>query len=371
MKRFLALICSAVLICLTVSCDTKEEKERTKRYLKQAKENAAEYVLEKYGVEAKVMDAEIERIDGLFGSDPGSKAYISMYYDDKDFTVYISGDEETTDGRDNYQQEEIEAAVLEDIKDSVSGVPDKTVIYNHNSTEGQHLLCSEYFDGDNLSDILNEDITCVIAEYTDGTDLSAVTSAELPDYISEAGRCVFVSYNTKDVYEKLGEERYGEFFGTVEDVIYKLGAYIDTAYTLIYDEENNYTINKGKVGELSYAVSGNADPSAVSLEKTSPASPSNWDGKGIVDGHFVSDAYSVTYMGAESDGDVYVYFPKSKVSYNEIKAPLLAEANKYNGKWQYQISNSVYETGDYYTVKVWSVLHSKDQDYYFALITTA
>ena len=75
------------------------------RYLKQAKENAAEYVLEKYGVEAKVMDAEIERIDGLFGSDPGSKAYISMYYDDKDFTVYIAGDEETTDGRDNYQQE--------------------------------------------------------------------------------------------------------------------------------------------------------------------------------------------------------------------------------------------------------------------------
>lgn len=370
MKRFLALICSAVLVCLTVSCDTKEEKERTKRYLKQAKENAAEYVLEKYGVEAKVMDAEIEREDGLFGSDPGNDAYISMRYDDKIFTVYIAGDEKTTDGKDDYQQEEIMAAVFEDIKGSVSGAPDKALVCNRYDNDRQYLLCGEYFDGDNLSDIFEEDNTGVIAEYTDGTDLSAFTSAELPDYISETGWCTFVSYNTKDVYEKLGEERYAEFYYADENKMYKLGAYIDTAYTLMNDEENNYTINKGKVGEISYAVSGGYDPSAVSIEKTSPAPPSKWDGKGIVDGYFVSDAYSVTYMGAESDGDVYVYFPKSEVSYNETKAPDLAEAHTHQGKWHYNISGSVYETGDYYTVKVWSVLRSDYQDYYIALMTS-
>ena len=372
MKRFLALLCSAVLVCLTVSCDTKEEQERTKRYLKQAKENAIEYVMEKYGVEAKVMDAEIERIEGLFGSDPGSDAYISMRYDDKIFTVYIAGDEETTDGKDDYQQEEIEAAVLEDIKDSVSGTPDKAVVYNQYNIDRRYLMCDEYFDGDNLSDIFDEYGTCVIAEYTDGTDLSAVTSANLPDYISEADRCTFVSYNTKDAYEKLGEERYSEFPDANGNGIYKLGAYIDTAYTLMYNKENSYTINKGKVGELSYAVSRGSDPDAVIIEKTTPDSPSKWDGKGkgIVDGRFVSDAYSVTYTGAELDGDVYVYFPKSEVSYNEEKAPVIAESNKYQGERRYNISTSVYETGDYYTVKIWSVNHSESEDYYFALITS-
>ena len=77
----------------------------------------SDYIKEKYGFTPEVIESAIERSSGLFGGAPLTTAMIRMSYNNKEFSVYIDGETENTDGADNYQQEEIIAALTEKLSE--------------------------------------------------------------------------------------------------------------------------------------------------------------------------------------------------------------------------------------------------------------
>ncbi len=87
-----------------------EEKQRMEEIARQGEENAEKYVQEKYGFVPEIEDVELcmERGDG--DPVPWAKGYVlaRAKWGDQEFQIHISGQEVSTDGRDDFQRELIE-----------------------------------------------------------------------------------------------------------------------------------------------------------------------------------------------------------------------------------------------------------------------
>ena len=108
------------LLCLT-GCESAAERkkrlEKESRWQEQAMKNAERYILEKYGVQAEAIDVEFEYITS---SAPvislAKKTWlltVRMRTEEKEFGVFTNGDSDEISEitRDNYQREEILAAI--------------------------------------------------------------------------------------------------------------------------------------------------------------------------------------------------------------------------------------------------------------------
>ena len=132
--RLTALLLSCTI--LFSACDSKEQKAENEKNLRQAEKNAIAYIEEKYGFTPEVIESAIERSSGLFGGTPLTTAMIRMSYNNKDFSVYIDGETENTDGADNYQQDEIISALTEKLSEkaeSAKGIVGEQEIFIPNT----------------------------------------------------------------------------------------------------------------------------------------------------------------------------------------------------------------------------------------------
>lgn len=98
---------------------TLEEKREMKRYEKQGRENAKNYIREKYGESMqrhrdKLWEIQFESGARIF---PFShrKCIRESKYKGADFLVAISGQKKNTDGLDNYQFQEIATAFAQEM----------------------------------------------------------------------------------------------------------------------------------------------------------------------------------------------------------------------------------------------------------------
>ena len=97
-----------ILIMLTVTgCGyTREEKKAMKRYEKQGRENAKNYIKEKYGFDAAIKKLTCETYNSGpvpdFSPSPTGNVFVKMNYHGEDFSVVISGENTNTDGIDNW-----------------------------------------------------------------------------------------------------------------------------------------------------------------------------------------------------------------------------------------------------------------------------
>ena len=87
---------------------TQEEKAEMKRYEKQGRENAENYIKAKYGIDAKVRELNCEKYNSGpvpdFFPSPTGNVFIRMNYQGKDFSVftrtiasYLTSEKEKTD----------------------------------------------------------------------------------------------------------------------------------------------------------------------------------------------------------------------------------------------------------------------------------
>ena len=148
---------------MSTSCFySNEEKELVKKYEEQAKINAVKYVKSKYGYDAKVISAKAAKntnsISPIPNYTPTGYVYVKLKVNKKEFYVYITGEQESIDGKDNYQQDEIEKDLLELLKTNIGISPynysveyPNSTIYNN--TENSNLI-KEYYNKNNLSDVL-------------------------------------------------------------------------------------------------------------------------------------------------------------------------------------------------------------------------
>ena len=90
------LLLILIMAVLTGCGYTQEEKAEMKRYEKQGRENAENYIKAKYGIDAKVRELNCEKYNSGpvpdFFPSPTGNVFIRMNYQGKDFSVFISGE---------------------------------------------------------------------------------------------------------------------------------------------------------------------------------------------------------------------------------------------------------------------------------------
>lgn len=292
------LVGSMILfLVLLAGCGyTEEEKRDMKRYEKQGKKNAREYIEEKYGFKADVEDVTCDKINTGPVPDlwpgPNGNVHVEMEYKDKKFHVYIAGNEKTTDGVDDYQMDEI-VEDFEEILEDISGLEAEETALCYGEflsmdykSEGNGMI-STYYDGENLDEVLHEDNFRLFCAYID-EDLSGM--GEVPEEFGD-GCYLFVSYNSKEDYKKCKSNSYYNLLGTpIQGDVDKNELFVREYYSLEHDEEE-YVVNEVlEYDGFYYTVE---DGSEVYFEEAEIDDPDNWNGRGYLGAEQAMEAYHI------------------------------------------------------------------------------
>ena len=237
MKRYILYILCALLAVLCITgCETKEERAQRKKNEKQAAEQAVQYIDEKYGFTPKVLSSDSDRKSGGLGWYYIPSYMIKMVYKKREFMVFIDGEEV----RDNYQHEEIRQALQTEINDRIPGVIELRLdgyqFFNRWASDYTDCFCSEYFDGTNLFEVLNDCRVRFEAYYVQGdfTDESLFTWLDNTDSETEeasnAFRGQFISLRSEDAFVPLSSyvARVTDFYGDRQEVRGRFAIYADS-----------------------------------------------------------------------------------------------------------------------------------------------
>lgn len=305
-----------LLVFLTGCGYSAEEKADMKRFEKQSKKNAREYIEEKYGFKAKVKEVTCDHVDTGPVPDfwPGPNGYVrvKMEYGGKKFYVYISGKEKTTEGVDDYQMDEI----MEDFEEALEDITEleaeeKVLCYGKflstdRGAEGNGMI-SIYYDGKNLNEVLHEDNFRLCCSYID-EDMSEM------DKVTEEfgdGCYLFVSYNSEDDYEMCKSNSYYNLLGTpIQDNVDKNELFIREYYALEWQEEE-YVVNEVfEYDGFYYTVEDGGDE--VYFEETEIDDPDNWNGRGYLGAEQAMEAYRIHTDASK----IRLYIPVDRIDGN-------------------------------------------------------
>lgn len=217
------------------ACYSKEERALVREYKKQAEINAVDYVKDKYGFTATVKSASVQQGGNWFDTldpFPTKVVFVTMKYGGEEFTVKTFGDRPTAEGFDNYQQEEILAALKEEL-DTLTGVvsEDVFVAYGdemaYNVTEAdRNGLVAQYFDGKNLKEIFtgNHVTTDVSTSYIN----QEIENFDVEKIKEQTGinKILFVDYDSKDNYDTILKSRDSQKLDTHQNLPY-INEYLD------------------------------------------------------------------------------------------------------------------------------------------------
>lgn len=307
-KRIILLLGVILSITVTGCGYSEEEKAEMMEYENQASENAIQYISEKYGFQASVLETDCETVDVVgvpdFSPDATGSVLVSMEYDGYEFKVMISGEEATTEGIDNYQLEEIKQAIVEEINTRADfSVREMQVIYGSYYQNGMDLddngLVHIYYDGDNLSEVLSEN-NCQMVCSCVSEDLSLIDVELIKELVGDS-EILFVSYRSETDFENAGNREIN-LGGT--PLAYGIGdsaIYIDE-YQVIGGNDEEYVKYDLRECDGIYYIPENKDAQVI-LTETVLDDASNWNGHGFINAKQVLDtAYEID---SESD---FLYF---------------------------------------------------------------
>ncbi len=192
-----AKIVLLVLLLLVLACSvyfvvskivTKLEQ---KAQFDQASANAVRYVRDKYGFDAEVIGTR--SIDGWSYDNDMKNMGLKMKYGDKEFYVFASCTEESSKAWDNYQWDEISAAVESYVNEALPG--GKIVCLNLSESLFYEFLMYTYFDGNNIEQILSNCDGRIEMVFAD-TDFS---ESDMPQKLYDLGITPeFTSFDTQE-----------------------------------------------------------------------------------------------------------------------------------------------------------------------------
>lgn len=348
MKR-LAFITAALIAALPLSgCISEEQRAENEANLAQAEKNAAAYIYDKYGFEAEMVSSEIEDEADLFSRWYTGYAFIEMEYSGRRFAVYIDGRTENTNGTDDYQCEEITAAVLENFEKRTRTDCDSIFIQNEyiKLTSEHHLLYNTYFDGSNLSEVISEEpFECVIS-YFGGKTLPLITEYDMAD-IFGSNTCAVYSYT-----ENLPSDEWYSSDSAVwstDDFHYtsyvsNYGVYINDSYFYANNNDNidfrHVTPIIHDAGDFLYSTESGLP---MSFEAVVQEDASNWERLKGDNKTVCAGTYELPY-GAE---DVCVYIPKNSLPDDGEECYIVTSWTEDDGSRTYSNGNSTHNAGEY------------------------
>ncbi|MBQ8959687.1 MAG: hypothetical protein IJ071_00500 [Ruminococcus sp.] len=202
MKRLIIAAAALLMLC---SCENKEQKASRLEGEAIAQDNVIKYVEEKYGFTPELRRLVTDSHESMWGTYYSDHIIAEMTHEGREFIVYSAFD--GSDAMDDYQQEEIQAALENEVK---SRLPEarKVEISKYSAMRsvdytGQgRILYNEYYDGQDLSTVL-EDST--VAVYAVNADLSGdfdwfdqLTDPEKDNQI--------ISYRSDEALDEKGEQ---------------------------------------------------------------------------------------------------------------------------------------------------------------------
>lgn len=204
---FLFYLLFCILFLLTGCGYTKEEKNLIKQYKIQGKENAINYVKEKYEMDAKVKSVLVYKhgsdLSPDFFSKPTGIVQVKMKANGKKFSVYITGTEKSTDGKDNYQFDEITNALVNSIDNLVPIQLHKYEISTSKTADNLEGLLNKdkYYNGNNLTNIIEDMGLSLFMHYIGDVDFNSIDFSSISDITENIYVLMLNNYSSESNYE--------------------------------------------------------------------------------------------------------------------------------------------------------------------------
>ena len=351
------ILLALIMVTVTGCGYTLEEKREMKRYEKQGRENAKNYIREKYGIDAKITEINCEKYSSSpvpdFFPSPTGNVFVKMKYKGADFLVAISGQKKNMDGLDNYQFQEIATAFAQEMY-NITGLHAESayVCYGEYGTvkDEKNGMIHTFYDGENLAEVLQKESARAVVSYAN-QDVEQIPVSQISQKTG-VDTILLTDYESREAYQTVRCPYYNLAGWPIENGI-ENQLYLMNGYRVVGAGEDTYVKCKKKIQDDIILITENPKDQ-IMLEKTSLDSQENWNGNGFIDAKQVASAYTFDTNSEK----VYVYFPVEKLDTKEVKEAQLVKQYQYKGETCYDnIISKVTDDGKY----IHGIVYTRDE----------
>lgn len=351
------ILLALIMVTVTGCGYTLEEKREMKRYEKQGRENAKNYIREKYGIDAKITEINCEKYSSSpvpdFFPSPTGNVFVKMKYKGADFLVAISGQKKNTDGLDNYQFQEIATAFAQEMY-NITGLHAESayVCYGEYGTvkDEKNGMIHTFYDGENLAEVLQKESARAVVSYAD-QDVEQIHVSQISQKTG-VDTILLTDYESREAYQTVRCPYYNLAGWPIENGI-ENQLYLMNGYRVVGAGEDTYVKCEKKIQDDIILITENPKDQII-LEKTSLDSQKNWNGNGFIDAKQVASAYTFDTNSEK----VYAYFPVEKLDTKEVKEAQLVKQYQYKGETCYDnIISKVTDDGKY----IHGIVYTRDE----------
>lgn len=351
------ILLALIMVTVTGCGYTLEEKREMKRYEKQGRENAKNYIREKYGIDAKITEINCEKYSSSpvpdFFPSPTGNVFVKMKYKGADFLVAISGQKKNTDGLDNYQFQEIATAFAQEMY-NITGLHAESayVCYGEYGTvkDEKNGMIHTFYDGENLAEVLQKESARAVVSYAN-QDVEQISVSQISQKTG-VDTILLTDYESREAYQTVRCPYYNLAGWPIENGI-ENQLYLMNGYRVVGAGEDTYVKCEKKIQDDIILITENPKDQII-LEKTSLDSQENWNGNGFIDAKQVASAYAFDTNSEK----VYVYFPVEKLDTKEVKEAQLVKQYQYKGETCYDnIISKVTDDGKY----IHGIVYTRDE----------
>lgn len=351
------ILLALIMVTVTGCGYTLEEKREMKRYEKQGRENAKNYIREKYGIDAKITEINCEKYSSSpvpdFFPSPTGNVFVKMKYKGADFLVAISGQKKNTDGLDNYQFQEIATAFAQEMY-NITGLHAESayVCYGEYGTvkDEKNGMIHTFYDGENLAEVLQKESARAVVSYAN-QDVEQIPVSQISQKTG-VDTILLTDYESREAYQTVRCPYYNLAGWPIENGI-ENQLYLMNGYRVVGAGEDTYVKCEKKIQDDIILITENPKDQII-LEKTSLDSQENWNGNGFIDAKQVASAYAFDTNSEK----VYVYFPVEKLDTKEVKEAQLVKQYQYKGETCYDnIISKVTDDGKY----IHGIVYARDE----------
>lgn len=351
------ILLALIMVTVTGCGYTLEEKREMKRYEKQGRENAKNYIREKYGIDAKITEINCEKYSSSpvpdFFPSPTGNVFVKMKYKGAEFLVAISGQKKNTDGLDNYQFQEIATAFAQEMY-NITGLHAESayVCYGEYGTvkDEKNGMIHTFYDGENLAEVLQKESARAVVSYAN-QDVEQIPVSQISQKTG-VDTILLTDYESREAYQTVQCPYYNLAGWPIENGI-ENQLYLMNGYRVVGAGEDTYVKCEKKIQDDIILITENPKDQII-LEKTSLDSQENWNGNGFIDAKQVANAYTFDTNSEK----VYVYFPVEKLDTKEVKEAQLVKQYQYKGETCYDnIISKVTDDGKY----IHGIVYTRDE----------
>lgn len=349
------ILLALIMVTVTGCGYTLEEKREMKRYEKQGRENAKNYIREKYGIDAKITEINCEKYSSSpvpdFFPSPTGNVFVKMKYKGAEFLVAISGQKKNTDGLDNYQFQEIATAFAQEMY-NITGLHAESayVCYGEYGTvkDEKNGMIHTFYDGENLAEVLQKESARAVVSYAN-QDVEQIPVSQISQKTG-VDTILLTDYESREAYQTVRCPYYNLAGWPIENGI-ENQLYLMNGYRVVGAGEDTYVKCEKKIQDDIILITENPKDQII-LEKTSLDSQENWNG--FIDAKQVASVYAFDTNSEK----VYVYFPVEKLDTKEVKEAQLVKQYQYKGETCYDnIISKVTDDGKY----IHGIVYTRDE----------